>query len=62
MDLGIIWELCSAKSKKGITDSLHSNLPDASYTFFAMALPAHSGTWPLIQFHNHVSQTVELLG
>jgi hypothetical protein len=23
-----------------------------------MALPAHSGPWPLIQFRNHFSQTV----
>jgi hypothetical protein len=30
--------------------------------FFSMALPAHSGPWPLIQFCNHFSQTVELLG
>jgi hypothetical protein len=30
--------------------------------FFSMALPAHSGLWPLIQFRNHFSQTVELLG
>jgi hypothetical protein len=27
-----------------------------------MALPAHSGPCPLIQFHNHFSQTVGLLG
>jgi hypothetical protein len=27
-----------------------------------MALPAHSGPWPLIQFRNHFSQTVGLLG
>jgi hypothetical protein len=26
-----------------------------------MALPAHSGLWPLIQFRNHFSQTVGLL-
>jgi hypothetical protein len=25
---------------------------------FLMALPAHSGPWPLIQFRNHFSQTV----
>jgi hypothetical protein len=31
--------------------------------FFLMALAAHSGPWPLIQFRNHFfSQTVELLG
>jgi hypothetical protein len=27
-----------------------------------MALPAHSGPWPLIQFRNHFSQTVGLPG
>jgi hypothetical protein len=27
-----------------------------------MALPAHSGPWPLIQFRNHISQTIGLLG
>jgi hypothetical protein len=30
--------------------------------FFSMALPAHSAPWPLIQFRNHVSHPVELLG
>jgi hypothetical protein len=30
--------------------------------FFSMALPSHSGPWPLIQFCNHFSQTVGLLG
>jgi hypothetical protein len=30
--------------------------------FFSMAFPAHSGPWPLIQFCNHFSQTVGLLG
>jgi hypothetical protein len=29
---------------------------------FPMALPAHSGPWPLIQFRNPFSQTVGLLG
>jgi hypothetical protein len=29
---------------------------------FSMALPAHSGPRPLIQFRNHFSQTVGLLG
>jgi hypothetical protein len=32
------------------------------FFFFSMALPAHSGPWPLIQFRNHFSQTVGLLG
>jgi hypothetical protein len=27
-----------------------------------MALPAHSGPWPLIQFRNHFSQIGGLLG
>jgi hypothetical protein len=27
-----------------------------------MALPVHSGSWSLIQFRNHFSQTVGLLG
>jgi hypothetical protein len=27
-----------------------------------MALPAHSGPWPLIQFRNYFSQIVGLLG
>jgi hypothetical protein len=36
--------------------------PRHSQTFiFAMALPAHSGPWSLIQFHNHSLQTVRLL-
>jgi hypothetical protein len=30
--------------------------------FISMALPAHSGPWPLIQFRNHFSQSVGLLG
>jgi hypothetical protein len=30
--------------------------------FFSMALPTHSVSWPLIQFRNHFSQTVGLLG
>jgi hypothetical protein len=30
--------------------------------FFAMALPAHSGTLSVIQFRNHFSQMVALLG
>jgi hypothetical protein len=29
---------------------------------FSMALTAHSGLWPLIQFRNHFSQTVGLFG
>jgi hypothetical protein len=29
---------------------------------FSMALPDHSGSWPLIEFRNHFSQTVGLLG
>jgi hypothetical protein len=29
---------------------------------FSMALPAHSGPWPLIQVRNNFSQTVGLLG
>jgi hypothetical protein len=32
------------------------------YWHFSMALPDHSEPRPLIQFHNHFSQTVELLG
>jgi hypothetical protein len=31
-------------------------------SFFTMALPAYSGPRPLIQFRNHFSQTVGLLG
>jgi hypothetical protein len=31
------------------------------YISFSMALPAHSGPWPLIQSRNHFSQTVGLL-
>jgi hypothetical protein len=30
--------------------------------FFSMAPPANSGPWPLIQFRNHFSQTVGILG
>jgi hypothetical protein len=32
------------------------------HIFFSMALPAQSGPRPLIQFRNHFSQTVGLLG
>jgi hypothetical protein len=32
------------------------------YIYFTMALPAHSGPWPRIQFRNHFSQRVGLLG
>jgi hypothetical protein len=35
---------------------------DGLIIFFSIALPAHSGLWPLIQFLNHFSQTVGLLG
>jgi hypothetical protein len=34
----------------------------SNHDFFSMALPAHSGPRPLIQFRNHFSQTVGLLG
>jgi hypothetical protein len=34
---------------------------DAHYNFL-MAFPAHLGPWHLIQFRDHFSQTVELLG
>jgi hypothetical protein len=30
--------------------------------FFPMALPSHSGHWPLIQFRHHISETAGLLG
>jgi hypothetical protein len=30
--------------------------------FFSMPFPAHSGPWPFIQFRNHFSQPVGLLG
>jgi hypothetical protein len=33
-----------------------------TFIFISMGLPAHSGPWPLIQFLNHFSQTVGLLG
>jgi hypothetical protein len=33
-----------------------------SLIFFSVALPTHSEPWPLIQFRNHFSQTVGLLG
>jgi hypothetical protein len=36
-------------------------LPNTTY-IFSMALPAHSGPWPLTQFRNDFSQTVGLLG
>jgi hypothetical protein len=29
---------------------------------FSMALPAHSKPWPLINFRNHISHIVRLLG
>jgi hypothetical protein len=32
------------------------------HTFLSVSLPAHSGRRPLIQFRNHFSQTVGLLG
>jgi hypothetical protein len=35
---------------------------DLVHISFSLALPAHSGPWPLIQFRNHFSQTVGLLG
>jgi hypothetical protein len=38
-----------------------ANLPKY-LSFFSMALPAHSEPRPLIQFRNHFSQTVGLLG
>jgi hypothetical protein len=42
---------------------LDNNLILHIFNFFlSMALPAHSGPWPLIQFRNHFSQTVGLLG
>jgi hypothetical protein len=33
-----------------------------AYFFFPMALPAHSGPSPLLQFRNHILETVGLLG
>jgi hypothetical protein len=32
------------------------------FFFFSMAPPVHSRPWPLIQFRNHFSQAVGLLG
>jgi hypothetical protein len=34
----------------------------SAYVYITMALPAHSGPRPLIQFRNHFSQSVGLLG
>jgi hypothetical protein len=36
--------------------------PVVWYILFSMDLPAHSVPWPLIQFRNHFTQTVGLLG
>jgi hypothetical protein len=41
--------------------NLEKILPECHF-FFTTALPAHSGSKPLIQFRNHFSQTVGLFG
>jgi hypothetical protein len=40
----------------------HLSTPMEAHFFFSVALPAHSRPRPLIQFRNHFSQTVGLLG
>jgi hypothetical protein len=44
------------------TRYINDRQPTPKTFFFSMALPAHSRPRPLIQFRNHFSQTVELLG
>jgi hypothetical protein len=42
--------------------NIHGTYSLLALNFFSMALSAHSGPWPFIQFRNHFSQTVGLLG
>jgi hypothetical protein len=50
-------------SSMGLILEYSSTLPHQPVGFFlSMALPAHSGPWSLIQFRNHFSQTLGLLG
>jgi hypothetical protein len=49
-------------SGKEEAKSLASRQMCGSSLFLSMALPAHSGPCPFIQFRNHFSQTVGFLG
>jgi hypothetical protein len=54
---------CHEAGKVGLFET--ATQADSEYLrcfFFSMALPAHSGPWPFIQFRNHFSQMVGLLG
>jgi hypothetical protein len=45
--------------RKAVDRSVIRNQGRKKYViYFSMALPAHSGPWPLIQFRNHFSQKV----
>jgi hypothetical protein len=48
--------------RKFYIEGLNNLQTSANIIFFSMALRAHSGPRPLIQFRNHFSQTVGLLG
>jgi hypothetical protein len=56
--------LCGPQTEHTLVRFVCCNLPVRCHgnVFSLMALPAHSGPWPLIQFRNHFSQTLGLLG
>jgi hypothetical protein len=58
------WEIQALHYKHVSTLSfgIHFVVYFPSIFFFSMAFPAHSGPRPFIQFRNHFSQTVGLLG
>jgi hypothetical protein len=47
---------------KFVQERLFKSYSVKSLPFFSVALPAHTGPWPLIQFRNHFPQTARLLG
>jgi hypothetical protein len=56
---GVSWLIITGS---GLDDWIYWHLYcNYNQLFFSMALPAHSGPRPLIQFRNHFSQTVGLL-
>jgi hypothetical protein len=56
-------QLYTAQRKETNTPrNIHQTHNVCARQFFSMALPAHSGPWPLIQSRNHFSQTTGLLG
>jgi hypothetical protein len=58
LSLQEIWKTCTEETWQNFVNTTRA-MPEL---FFLMSLPAYWGPWPLIQFRNHFSQTVGLLG